>query len=58
MTQSPEQSDYLGFLNALSGLIDDAQMSGFGEYGTELLVEAQAAFLNDFADLFPEYRSN
>ena len=49
----PTADDYRSFINALLGLEDEAQLSGFCEHGTKLLREAIAAFDADVKERFP-----
>lgn len=53
----PEIDYYAGFLNALAGLIDDAEMSGYDADGLACLREASEYFRSDYRILHPQLES-
>lgn len=56
--QVDEYDSYRGFLNALDGLIDQAQMSGYDADGIAQLMEASEFFRSDYRILQHSRREN
>ena len=54
MGDNKEAEYYAYFFNALSGLIDDAALSGYDREGQDLLVQARHRFAQEFKRLHPD----